>query len=227
MTARKRFTIVWDFDGTLLPLAPWDSEQELLLARAAGFPRASWRRLYGRLAVEADRRGWLLSSFKRRYLALMRGTPRGFLDQVAARLARRIAAPDREAVRLLHERGHRQLVASCGTADMSERILALGDLRLCFEAVFGNRFVYQQERIAGMRLEVPSGRAKLEIVKSLGVAPEEAVAVGDGATDRPLWKWSAVPVLVGRGGLAAAGGLSCRQVASPAGVLEVVRRLGG
>jgi phosphoserine phosphatase len=227
MTARRRFTIIWDFDGTLLPLDPWDSEQELLLSRLDGLPRLSWRRLYGRLAVEADRRGWLLSSFKRRYLALLRGTPRDFLDQVAATLARRIAEPDREAVRRLQERGHHQLVASCGTADLSERILALCGLRSCFAELFGNSFVFQRGRIAGMRLEVTSGRAKLELVQSLGITPGEAVAVGDGATDRPLWEWSAVPVAVGPGARAPAAGLSCRRVASPAGVLELVRRLGG
>ena len=31
-TSFRRFTIVWDFDGTLLPMEPWDSEQELLVA---------------------------------------------------------------------------------------------------------------------------------------------------------------------------------------------------
>ena len=73
MKARRRFTIIYDFDGTLLPFQPWDSEQELLLARLRT-PRAPfWRRWYGRLVAEADRRGRLLGSFKRRYLGLVRG----------------------------------------------------------------------------------------------------------------------------------------------------------
>jgi len=29
----ETLTIIWDFDGTILPLAPFDSEQSLLLNR--------------------------------------------------------------------------------------------------------------------------------------------------------------------------------------------------
>jgi len=210
MTARRLFTIVWDFDGTLLPLQPWDSEQELLLARLAGLPAASWKRWYGRCAVEADRRGWRPAAFKRRYLAVLRGAPRELLELVAARLAERIPAADRAAVRELAARGHRQLVASCGTADLSERILEGCGLRSCFEAVHSNRFLFAEGRIAGLRLEVGSGRAKLELVRGLGVDRAGAVAVA-----------------VGQGGRRAAGRLPCRFAASSAGVLEVVRSLGG
>jgi len=227
MTTRRRFTIVYDFDGTLLPLGPWDSEQELLLSRLESVRAAFWRRWYGRLVVEADRRGWQPRSFKRRYLRLLRGTPAGFLDQVALRLAARILPQERDAVLTLARRGHRLLIASCGTADLSERVLAICGILPCFEALFANRFVFQEGRISGMRLEVPSGRAKLEIVKSLGIDPAGTVAVGDGITDQPLWQWSAVPVVVGRGRRAALGRGTYRVVASCAGVLDLVVSLGG
>ncbi len=229
MKARRLFTIIYDFDGTLLPFQPWDSEQELLLSRLRAVRAACWRRLYGRLVAEADRRGWLLGSFKRRYLGLLRGAPEALVDRVAARLARRIPPADRDAVLGLKARGHRLLVASCGTADLSERILARCGLLPCFEAVYANRLVFERGRIAGLRLEVPSGRAKLEIVESLGIRPESAVAVGDGITDLPLWQWSAVPVVVDRGRRARAGRWpeAWRVVASCAEVLDIVRELGG
>jgi phosphoserine phosphatase len=225
----RRFTIIYDFDGTLLPMQPWDSEQELLLSRLQGLHPASWRRWYGWLVAEGDRRGWLHRSFKRRYQGLLRGTPEAFVDQVAARLAGRIPAEDREAVLALKRRGHRLLVVSCGTADLSERILERCGLRPCFEAVYANRFVIREGRVAGMKLEVPSGRAKLEIVQSLGIDPAGAVAVGDGATDLLLWQWSAASVMVDRDGRAPAGRWppSFRRVASCAAVLDVVRGLGG
>ena len=179
--------------------------------------------------AEGDRRGWLLHSFKRRYLALLRGTPEAFVEQVAALLAERLPPEDREAVLSLKRRGHRLMVASCGTADLSERILARCGLLPCFEAVYANRFVFDQGRIAGLRLEVPSGRAKLEIVKSLGIDPAGAVAVGDGATDLPLWQWSAVPVVVDRSGRARTGRWpeTYRLVCSCAAVLDIVQGLGG
>jgi phosphoserine phosphatase len=225
----RRFTIVYDFDGTLLPMEPWDSEQELLLARLEGLHPVSWRRWYGWLVAEGDRRGWLHGSFKRHYQRLLRGLPEGFVDQLAARLAGRIPAEDREAVLALKRRGHRLLVVSCGTGDLSERILARCGLLACFDAVLANRFVFREGRIAGMRLEVPSGRAKLELVKSMGIDPADAIAVGDGATDLPLWQWAATAVVVDRDGRAPAGRwpAAFRRVASCAAVLDVVRGLGG
>jgi phosphoserine phosphatase len=229
MPAPRRFTVIYDFDGTLFPFQPWDSEQELLLSRLRAVRSPFWRRWYGWLVAEGDRRGWLPRSFKRRYLGLLRGTPQAFVDQVAAQLARRIPPRDREAVLRLKARGHRLIVASCGTADLSERILERCGLLPCFEAVYANRFVYERGRISGLRLEVPSGRAKLEIVESLGIEPAGAVAVGDGITDLPLWQWSAVPVVVDRSGRTPAGRWpgTYRVVASCAAVLDIVRGLGG
>jgi phosphoserine phosphatase len=234
MRAGRRFTIVYDFDGTLFPSQPWDSEQELLLARLQAVRAPFWRRWYGRLVAEADRRGRLLGSFKQRYLGLLAGTPEAFVDQVAARLALRIPPGDIDAALHLKARGHRLIVASCGTADLSERILAYCGLRSCFEAVYANRFVFDQGRIAGLSLEVPSGKAKLELVESLGIEPDSAVAVGDGITDLPLWQWSAVPVVVDRArrtppGRAAAPRWPAgwRVVGSCAAVLDIVRGLGG
>ncbi len=228
MKAKRRFSIIYDFDGTLLPFQPWDSEQELLLSRLQAVHAPFWRRWYGWLVAEGDRRGWL-RSFKRRYLGLLRGTPEAFVDRVAAHLAGRIPPEDREAVLSLKSRGHRLIVASCGTADLSERILARCGLLPCFEAVYSNRFVFREGRIAGLRLEVPSGRVKLEIVKSLDIDPAGAVAVGDGITDLPLWQWSAVPVVVDRSGRTPASRWpeTYRLVSSCAAVLDIVRGLGG
>ena len=133
------------------------------------------------------------------------------------------------ALQTLKGRGHRLLVASCGTADLSERILAACGVLSCFERVLSNRFVFRDGLVAGLRLEVPTGTRKRELVESLGVDPAVAVTVGDGATDLPLWEWSGVPVVVDRGGARHArfGRGSYRVVASTAGVLEIVTGLGG
>jgi phosphoserine phosphatase len=210
-------------------MEPGDSEQELLLSwlesRLPPFP--AWRRMYCRLIVEGDRRGWLQGSFKRHYLRFLHGLPEGFLDRVAERLAGRISSEDRDALHTLKSRGHRLLVASCGTADLSERILAACGVLSCFEAVHANRFVFRDGLVAGIRLDVPSGLRKRELVESLGIDPARAVTVGDGATDQPLWEWSGVPVLVERGGRARPGRGSYRVVSSTAEVLDIVTRLGG
>ena len=231
MKAPRRFNIVYDFDGTLLPMQPWDSEQELLLdwMESRRPPPPAWRRLYCRLVAEGDRRGWLRRSFKWHYLRLLRGAPRGLLNRVAERLAGRVSATERDAIICLNKRGHRLILASCGTADLSERVLASCGLLSCFEAVLANRFIYKEELISGIRLEVPSGLRKRQLLESRGIDPAATVSIGDGATDLELWEWSAVPVVVDRSGAGRSrfGRRPYHFVSSTSEVLDLVKGLGG
>jgi phosphoserine phosphatase len=226
---RRRFNLVYDFDGTLLPMGPWDSEQELLLAWMQESRPPAWRRRYFRLVAEGDRRGWLRRSFKWHYLRLLRGAPQELLERVTERLAARIPPEDRAALREQRDRGHRLLVASCGTADLSERVLEACGVRACFEAVLANRFVFREGRVAGLRLEVPSGQSKVQLLESLHLDPADTVSIGDGATDLPLWEWSAVPVVLDRTGAGRArfGAKSYHFVSATPGVLELLEQLGG
>lgn len=225
----RRFNVVFDFDGTLLPMQPWDSEQELLAAWMDSRRLPAWRRLYCRLVIEGDRRGWLKASFKRHYLGFLRGSPRELVDRVAEALAARIGPEDRAALRELAGRGHRLLLASCGTADLSERVLASCGVLGCFETVLANRLLFADGRISGLRLEVPSGQAKLRLMQARGLDPADTVSVGDGATDLPLWQWSAVPVVMDRGGELRArfGRRPWHFVSGTAEVPGLLRRLGG
>lgn len=228
-TVPRRFNVVFDFDGTLLPMQPWDSEQELLAAWLESRRLPAWRRLYCRLVIEGDRRGWLKAGFKKHYLGFLRGSPRELVDRVAQRLAARIPAEDRDALHELAGRGHRLILASCGTADLSERVLASCGVLACFEAVLANRFVFREGRIQGLRLEVPTGQAKLHLMQSLRLDPADTVSVGDGATDLPLWEWSAVAVVVDRSGALRArfGRRPYHFVSGTPAVPELLRRLGG
>ncbi len=205
----RRYAILWDFDGTILPSDPYDSEQTLLLSWAAACPGgpSPARRLFCRLLVRADRKGWIGGSFKTHYLRLLRGSGGELLDEVAGRLARKISPETRQAFSALRERGHRLIVSSCGTADLSERILTASGVRGHFESVQGNRFVFQEGAIAGMRLEVPSPQAKLALARASGLDPARTVVVGDGPTDFPLLDWAGIPVLIDRDG---AGGARVR-----------------
>jgi phosphoserine phosphatase len=227
----RRFAIVLDFDGTILPSTPWDSEQTLLLARMEsgrpGFPLA--RRLYCRLVAYGDRRGWLGSSFKSHYIRLLRGTERELVDEVAVRLADRISSETRRTFAELQERGHRLIIASCGTADLSERILGAAGVLHHFEALLGNRFVFARGKITGMQLSVPSPRAKLQIVRASGLSAESTVVVGDGPTDLPLLAWAGVPVVVAPNGARWPPRVrsSCSFITSISQIVDILRRHGG
>jgi phosphoserine phosphatase len=198
----KNKTIIWDFDGTLLPQAPYDSEQTLMLFKLDDTitrPPCIVRAV-ARLMLGADRRQVLRKTFTRFYLRLMKGTPTAVMDQIGRRLSDRIPPRDRQAIRRLKSENYRMLVLSCGTADLSERTLADAGLGGCFETIAGNRFKISQGVINGMTLHVANPVDKVKWLESRGISAEEAIAVGDGYTDIPLLDWAKVSVLLDRSG---------------------------
>ena len=198
----KNDTIIWDFDGTLLPQNPYDSEQTLVLykldetvQRPPCFVRA-----VARLLIWADRRQMLRKTFKRFYIRLMQGTPIAAMDQIGKRLADRISQEDRQAISRLKSDNYRMMVLSCGTADLSERTLRNAGIIDCFESIAGNRFNISKGLINGMTLHLANPVDKVKWLKKMGICADDAVAVGDGYTDIPLLDWAKIGVLVDRTG---------------------------
>lgn len=198
----KAFTIIWDFDGTILPLAPFDSEQSLLIHRMSQTekPFGRFKRGYARAVIYADRREWFRKTFKKSYIRLLRGMPASALDSVCRQLAEKISPRDRQTLRKLRDDGHKMMVLSCGTADLSERILGFAELIDCFCLIEGNRFQMAQSRIAGMHLQLAEPEDKLKMAQRLNLSPRQTIVVGDGYTDLPLLKWSSIPVIMDRTG---------------------------
>jgi len=198
----QAFTIIWDFDGTLLPLAPFDSEQSLLIHRMSQTekPFSFFKKGYARTVIYADRREWFRKIFKKSYIRLLRGTRSSALDAVCRQLAEKISPADRQTLRQLRDDGHEMMVLSCGTADLSERILKFADLTDCFDLIEGNRFQIAGGRISGMHLPLADPEDKLKMAKRLNLSPRQTIVVGDGYTDLPLLKWSSVPVMIDRTG---------------------------
>ena len=198
----KNKTIIWDFDGTLLPLAPYDSEQTLMLFKLdETVPRPPCIvRVMARILICADRRQMLRKTFKRFYIRLMKGTPTAVMDQIGRRLSDRISPRDRQTITRLKSENYRMMVLSCGTADLSERTLTYAGLGDCFETIVGNRFKISQGLINGMTLYVPDPVDKTAWLTKNGVSADEAIAVGDGYTDIPLLDWAKISVMVDRTG---------------------------
>ena len=195
-------TIIWDFDGTILPLAPYDSEQSLLLHRM-NQPEQSFgllKKAFVRAIICADRRERFRKTFKRSYIRLLKGTPSSALDAVSRNLAQKISTQDRNVFRQLKADGYGMMVLSCGTADLSERVLKFAGLSDCFSRIEGNRFQFDADRIVGMQLRLPNPADKLALIKKLNLSPDKTIVVGDGYTDLPLLKWSSIPVVMDRSG---------------------------
>jgi phosphoserine phosphatase len=219
-------TIIWDFDGTLLPLAPYDSEQTLMRFKLDDIDlRPPWIvRAVARLLILADRRQMLRKTFKRFYIQTMKGTPAAVMDQVGERLSDSISAEDRQSIARLKSLDYRMFVLSCGTADLSERTLQRAGLGDCFETIAGNRFKINNGFINGMTLHVPNPADKVKWVKKMGLSPANAIAVGDGYTDIPLLDWANISVLVDRTGKKKAkyGDKNYRFISSTSEIFEVL-----
>lgn len=211
----KASLLIWDFDGTVLPSTPYDSEQTLLMSMIGASPASTCD---CRTPAAADRRvspirrfltPWIVGADQkelgrtlfRSYLGwFIKGTPVATLDEVCLRLAERISSADRQALHTLSDLGLEMWIVSCGTADLSERVIRMAGLERCFSLVEGNRFVIEAGRVVGVISRVPDPQTKLSLVKARGLAPAEVAAVGDGYTDLPLLDWAGTSFLMDRDG---------------------------
>ena len=195
-------TIIWDFDGTILPIAPFDSEQSLLMYRMnhPDKPFGWFKKSYAKAIIYADRRERFRKTFKKSYIRLLKGTPSAALDKVCRNLAEKISTADRNCLWKLKNDGYDMMVLSCGTVDLSERILKFAGIVDCFGLIEGNRFQFDEDRIAGMQLRLPDPDDKLTMMNKLNLSPQRTIVVGDGYTDLPLLNWSSIPVIMDRTG---------------------------
>jgi hypothetical protein len=69
------------------------------------------------------------------------------------------------------------MVLSCGTVDLSERVLKFAGLSDCFNRIAGNRFQFDADRIVGMQLRVPNPGDKLTLIKKLNLPPEQTIPI--------------------------------------------------
>ena len=131
---------------------------------------------------------------------MLKGTPNSVLDEVCCQLAHKISSADRRAIRTLNDDGYDMIVLSCGTADLSERVLKSAELYDCFRLIDGNRFRFDKDHIQGMDLRLPNPDDKLNMMHRLKLPPDRTIVVGDGYTDLPLLNWTSIPVVIDRTG---------------------------
>jgi phosphoserine phosphatase len=196
----KKNAIIWDFDGTLIPNDPYDSEQTLMMYRMKEFGGKSsfFIHTLARLLIFADQKEHGRKIFKQFFIRFMTGTSIDIFDPVCRRLAAKISEPDRSALRQLANRGHPMIVLSCGTANLSENTMQQAGLGDCFELFAGNRFESQNGTISGMTLHIPNPEDKVRFLVDRKIDPDQCLAVGDGYTDIPMLDWAKIAVIVDR-----------------------------
>jgi len=173
--------IAFDMDSTLINIECVDE-----IADVAG------RKAEVAAITEAAMRGEIADYQEslRRRLALLEGVPEAALHEVYARHLQ--LNPGVETfVRACQAAGLKTLLVSGGFTFFSERVRT----RLGLDFVRSNMLEIENSRLTGRLVTRPWGevvdgaekrRVLLEVCELMGIAPEQTIAVGDGANDLPM-----------------------------------------
>jgi phosphoserine phosphatase len=173
--------VAFDMDSTLINIECVDE-----IAEAAG------RKAEVAAITEAAMRGEI-SDYKdslRRRVALLRGVPEAALEAVYSRHLQLNPGVER-FVAACRDAGLKTLLVSGGFTWFSDRIRA----RLALDFARANVLGIEGGRLTGGLVDRPWGdivdgaekrRVLLEVCELMGIAPEQAIAVGDGANDLPM-----------------------------------------
>ena len=173
--------IAFDMDSTLINIECVDE-----IAAAAG------RKAEVAAITEAAMRGEI-SDFKdslRRRVALLQGVPESALHDVYAQRLQ-LNPGVAQFVQACQATGMKTLLVSGGFTFFSERVRQ----RLALDFARSKTLEIEDGRLTGRLVDQPWGdivdgaekkRVLLEVCELLGIAPAQAIAVGDGANDLPM-----------------------------------------
>lgn len=176
--------VAFDFDGTLYPIAPYDSEQLLMLINNRGTER------YEETVelVKRDQAGNLgHENFSRAYNVLANGSSKSNIEEAVDEIMKHVDRAEYQVFRELSRKAD-LVTISCGTVDLARSFLSRVGVLECFKALHGKEFIYDGDRVSKILFPVDTFEAKAELVRDYYKEYDRIIAVGDGPTDIPMLK---------------------------------------
>ena len=173
--------IAFDMDSTLINIECVD-EIAAVVGRKAEVAAITEAAMRGEIADDKE-------SLRRR-VALLRGVPESALQQVYAQRLQLNPGVER-FVQACKGAGLKTLLVSGGFTYFSDRVRA----RLGLDFARANTLEIEDGRLTGRMVDRAWGdivdglekrRVLLEVCELMGIAPEQSIAVGDGANDLPM-----------------------------------------
>ncbi|MCP5514419.1 MAG: haloacid dehalogenase-like hydrolase [Spirochaetales bacterium] len=194
----NKWNIIWDYDGTILPFMPYDSEQFFLdyLINIEKDSLPFFKRAVSRAAIFADQKQLLGHSFKKYFNWIVKDTEKSVIEKVTTSIASQIPDSHIDVFSDLYNKGFPMSIISCGTWDLCHPPLVKRKADGFFSRIVSNYFTYRGNRISGMDYHVRKGEDKITHADALGYDPVKTIVIGDGYTDLPLLDWCSFPVLI-------------------------------
>lgn len=194
--------IAFDFDGTLYPIRPYDSEQRMMFkaTRNAG----TLKRRLAKRAVLKDMKGMMHGGeFTYNYIRFTRDMPASLLDEVVEDLCTLVSDDVLLPLQELKDMGAELCIISCGTENLAERYLGRMNAREIFGNIIGKRFETTQGRLSSVQVTISSPADKVQALRHeaeklrerTGTAPL-TIAVGDGPTDIPMLQSADLGIII-------------------------------
>ncbi len=191
---KKNNLVAFDFDGTLYPLVPYDSEQRLVLSTAKD--RGHLNRVRAKRMVVKDSEGRMdLGEFNRRYHDLLGGCTPNHVEEVAEDLFALVDPKQFTLIKALSEMADLAIL-SCGTENIIHSFLALHKIDHHFIQVSGKRLYFDNPVKPSIKCTIGSPEEKKEVFVKLKSKYAQAIAIGDGPTDIPMLEQADLGLIV-------------------------------
>ena len=189
--------IAFDFDGTLYPPIPYDSEDWILLKAGRGNPLKA---LLARYAIISEHmRNFDFTSYNRVLKYNARNMPLSCIDEIVDAICKQAKNISFEPLYRLKEMGNTLAIVSCGTDVMIERFLEKLGITDLFAGYKSKKLLFDEKKVLGYdfgEVNGPEFKVKTCLKYKEEFNCSSIISIGDGATDIAMFKHSDFAVFI-------------------------------